>query len=432
VHVWETDWQVPARRASGDQELATELRDELGVSEVDDEPGQKSRRVSVPCSSLALYARGEGPMNIEERVEWYRAIEAHRGRPLIVYATSSRANVRALMAGDAVREMIDQVDAIADGNAVDVLLHSMGGDALAAWKIMSVLRERFDTVGVLVPFAAFSAATVFALGANEIVMHPYASLGPIDPQITVKLPDGTMRQFAYEDLGAFLGWLHHDVGLTEQQHVSPVVDKLFNAMDPLIVGAAKRASELSAEVGERLLSMHLPDDRKARQIALNLNKSFFAHGDAVSRKRAKKLELQVADPDAELERLIWNAYLGLESYMGLRTPFVPLSAFLAEPGAAATLAPTAPLAVPPDIPPPVVQKIWEAAANQALQRAQTAGIEVGYSLVNAVVEGGRVASEYRTDGRISAIRQPTGEIRLTLTETNAGWRSVQIPPAPVP
>jgi ClpP class serine protease len=50
------------------------------------------------------------------------------------------------------------------------MIHSTGGDALAAWKLMSVLRERFQHVSVLVPYMAFSAATIFALGADEIAI----------------------------------------------------------------------------------------------------------------------------------------------------------------------------------------------------------------------------------------------------------------------
>ena len=72
---------------------------------------------------------------------------------------------------------------------------------------MSLLRERFKSVSVLVPYMAFSAATIFSLGADEIVMHPHASLGPIDPQIQMRQADGTMRVFAYEDVGAFLRFL---------------------------------------------------------------------------------------------------------------------------------------------------------------------------------------------------------------------------------
>ncbi|MEW6363236.1 MAG: hypothetical protein AB1714_01210 [Acidobacteriota bacterium] len=371
-------------------------------------------------------------MKIEERIQRYTAIEDYRKRPLIVYATSTRAGVRAAMAGDAVREFIDQVEAIPLGiDAIDVLINSMGGDALTAWKLMATLRERFVKIGVLVPFAAFSAATVFSLGADEIVMHPYASLGPIDPQIAVRLPDGTARQFAYEDMGAFLSFLHHDVRLTEQQHVTTVVEKLFSAMDPLIVGAAKRASELSAEVGERLLSTHLDDDRKARQIALNLNKSFFAHGDAVTRKRARKLDLQVAGPDPVLEKLLWDAYLGIEDYMELRIPFNPLALFLSDPRAAASLTPSAPLLLPANTPPQVAEQVWNAAVNRALQNSQCSGVEVAYSIVNAIIEGPRVAAEFRSSGKVSAARLPSGEIRLSMTDEEARWRRISLSPLPL-
>jgi len=258
------------------------------------------------------------PVQIQSRIVRYRSIEEHRQRPLIVYATSSRHGVGAILGGDAVREFIDQIDAVRGSSAVDVLIHSTGGDGLAAWKIMSELRERFETVSVLVPFMAFSAATLFALGADEIVMHPHASLGPIDPQITIQLPDGSRRAFAFEDVGAFLRFLAKEVNLTEQAPVATIADKLFSVVDPVHIGAAKRASELAADVGERLLKMHMTSDgdqARARAIAESLNKNFFAHGDAVSRTRARKLDLKIAPNNTELERLMWEAYTGIELHV---------------------------------------------------------------------------------------------------------------------
>src|ERR1700733_1598084 len=101
-------------------------------------------------------------MELRERRRRYQAVEDYRKRPLIVYATSTRPGLQVWMAGDAVRGLITQVDAIPTSTKeVDVLIHSTGGDGLAAWKLMSLLRERFDKVGVLVPFMAFSAATLF-------------------------------------------------------------------------------------------------------------------------------------------------------------------------------------------------------------------------------------------------------------------------------
>lgn len=368
-------------------------------------------------------------MELAQRRLRYQAIESYRNRPLIVYATSTRPGLQVHMAGDAVRELIDQVDAIpTDKKEVDVLIHSTGGDGLAAWKLMSLLRERFEKVGVLVPIMAFSAATLFALGADEIVMHPHASLGPIDPQITVKQSDGNLRQFAYEDVGAFLRFLITDVGITEQQYTTTGIDKLFSAVDPINVGAAKRASELASTIGERLLRTHMTgeDKLKAKEIAENLNKTFFAHGDAVSRKRAKELNLMVADPNPGLEGLIWRAYLGLESYLQLRVPFDPLQHYLSDPTAAAALRPAPAIAVPANMPPQVAQQVWQAAANQALQNPTPAS-EVPYTTRNALFESTRVASEHRTEGRIGAVMMPTGEVRLSVINSFTAWTRVSAP-----
>ena len=371
-------------------------------------------------------------MDLNERRIRYKAIEDYRNCPLIVYATSTRSGVPAKIAGDTVREFIDQIDAVQGSTGVDVLVHSTGGDALAAWKLMSILRERFDKVSVLVPFMAFSAATLFALGADEIVMHPHASLGPIDPQISIPQPDGSRRQFSYEDVGAFLRFLNAEVKISEQVHVSAVIEKLFSVVDPVNVGAAKRASELSSSVGERLLLMHMTgseDKTRAKQIAENLNKSFFAHGDAVSRSRAKELQLKIAAEDKKLEGLLWEAYLGLESYMKLRLPFNALQHYLSDPNGAAALRPLPPLAIPQNAPQQLVQQLWQAVAQQAMQNLAESAVEVEYSLVNAVLESTRIASEFRTTGRFSALRNQSGEIQLSATDTASGWKRIEEVPA---
>jgi hypothetical protein len=367
----------------------------------------------------------KGIMDISKRRTVYRQIEEYRKRPLIVYATSTRQGLNAMMAPDVVREFIDQIDAIRSGDSVDVLINSTGGDALTAWKLMSLLRERFKTVSVLVPYMAFSAATIFALGADEIVMHPHASLGPIDPQIRMMQPDGKVRQFAYEDVGAFLEFLAEDVKLTEQLHLSDIVERLFHVVDPVNVGAAKRASKLSTDIGERLLSMHMNGDKtRARQIAENLNKSFFAHGDAVSRRRARELQLHIAPDDKNLEQLLWAAYCALETAMILREPFNPLHDYLKDPGAQASLTPLAPLTMPANTEPNIMQQVWQAAASQAIQRASNPAHKVPFSLFIAVCESERCASEVRSEGDLWAAILQGGDIKINVIERANGWKVV--------
>jgi len=368
-------------------------------------------------------------MKLEVRIEKYRAIEEARERPLIVYATSTRSGVPARMAGDAVREFVDQIDLLRNETSVDVLIHSTGGDALTAWKLMSMLRERFQSVAVLVPFMAFSAATIFALGADEIVMHPHSSLGPIDPQISIRQQDGSQRQFSFEDVGAFLRFVGDEIGLTEQAFVSTAVDKLFSVVDPVHVGGAKRASELSTDVGERLLQMHMTgaeERTRARVIAEGLNKSFFAHSDALSRSRARGLQLKIAADNPNVEMRIWEAFLGLESYMELRKPFKPLEHYI-ENGGADSLTPKAPLNIPSNTPQQVVNQLWNQVAQSALQASSQPALEVPYSLVNALIESPRVASEFRTNGVLTAARVGGGQIQVVATDRASGWRSMEIP-----
>jgi hypothetical protein len=278
---------------------------------------------------------------------------------------------------------------------------------------------------------AFSAATIFALGADETVMHPHASLGPIDPQISIKMPDGSQRAFSFEDVGAFLRFLTDEVGLTEQSYISTIVDKLFSVVDPVAVGGAKRASELSTDVGERLLQMHMTaaeERSRARGIAEGLNKSFFSHADAVSRSRARTLQLKIAPDDPKLETLLWQAYIGLESYMEFRTPFHPLQHYLANGGAQA-LTPMAPLVVPPNAPSQLVTSLWNQVGQAALQALAQPALQVSYTLINAVIESPRVASEYRTHGMLAAARVAGGEIQLAATDDEAAWRKVPLPEA---
>lgn len=371
-------------------------------------------------------------MDIASRIVRYKAIEGRRGRPLIVYATSTRRGVPGQMAGDAVRHFIDQIDAIVGETSVDVLINSTGGDALTAWKLMSVLRERFERIAVLVPLEAFSAATIFALGADEIVMHPHASLGPIDPQVTVRQSDGGSRRFSFEDVGAFLRFVSDEINLTEQAHMAEVVSGLLQAADPLVLGGAKRASELATDVGERLLQTHMtaPEERgRAREIAENLNKSFFAHGDAVSRGRARLLDLKVADDDPQLEALIWAAYVEIEEYMETRRPFVPLEHYVRNGGTDA-LRPIAPVAIPPNAPQQVANQIWAAVTQAVIAQVAQHAVEVDYSLVNALIESPRRAAECRTKGKLSALRQANGEIKLLGTDYQSGWREVDLGTAP--
>lgn len=69
------------------------------------------------------------------------------------------------------------------GPRLDLILHSPGGSAEATASIVRYLRTRYDDIRIFVPLAAMSAATMWVLAGNEIVLGAHSQLGPIDPQL---------------------------------------------------------------------------------------------------------------------------------------------------------------------------------------------------------------------------------------------------------
>ncbi len=66
---------------------------------------------------------------------------------------------------------------------LDLILHTPGGDPMAAESIVNYLRSKFNKdIRVIVPHMAMSAGTMIACAARVILMGKHSSLGPIDPQ----------------------------------------------------------------------------------------------------------------------------------------------------------------------------------------------------------------------------------------------------------
>lgn len=66
-----------------------------------------------------------------------------------------------------------------------VLLRSPGGDGEIALRAVRSMQARSSKLVLLVPDIAKSAATLLALGADEIRLGPTSDLGPIDPQMQI-------------------------------------------------------------------------------------------------------------------------------------------------------------------------------------------------------------------------------------------------------
>ena len=64
-----------------------------------------------------------------------------------------------------------------------MILHTPGGLVLAASQIARALKAHPAKKVVVIPHYAMSGGTLIALAADEIIMDPNATLGPLDPQL---------------------------------------------------------------------------------------------------------------------------------------------------------------------------------------------------------------------------------------------------------
>ncbi len=363
-------------------------------------------------------------MGYESRKELYAEIEKKRGRPLIAYFTSLRPNATGQIASDVIPEFAKQILEIPNNKKeIDILVVSYGGDPTVAWRIITMLRERFDKVGILIPYTAYSAATLLALGADEIIMHPFSNLGPVDPQLTYirKGEKGEQEkvQFGTEDLRHYLEFVKVDVGISDQEQLERAFELVCKDVGSIPIGVAKRSSYLALSMGEKLLNLHMNDQTKVKAIVEALNKSFYHHGYPVGRKEAKEIGLPVIEPDGETEKLMWDVWRDIEEQMECNQPFDPLKIILSDNEIAKKLTTVPQVQLPPNLPSQLLQQ----AINNILSQVGVVQIEpVNYEHLSAVVESIRCRSEYKVKGKISAIRRPDMNIVVNVIKEEYGWK----------
>lgn len=357
-------------------------------------------------------------MNYTDRTELYRQIAEIRKRPVISYVTSFRPNANASIASDVISHFLKQISEIpAEIDSIDLLIISYGGDPTVAYRIVNLLRERFKKFGVLLPYTAYSAATLISLGADEIVMHPFANLGPVDPQLSYKHQDKEIH-FGSEDLRNFLDFVKCDVGVSDQEQLQKSFELACKEVGAIPIGIAKRSSQLALSMGEKLLSSHMSDSNKAKTIAETLNKSFYHHGYPLGPSEAKKIGLPVVNPPEDLRILLHKVLLSFESEMKFDSPFNPLETVLSDPQTAALLAPVSQIQLPANLP----QQLLQQAYNQVLQQINVAQIPpIDYNLFIACVESVFGRSHFKIDGKIFANRLPDNNIAINVIPIKSEW-----------
>jgi hypothetical protein len=110
-----------------------------------------------------------------------RTLVAFRRRPVLVMYYPPSASVMEMDIKDAYRELrhgkATKEKPLA---ALDLLLHTNGGDPVAGYRIAQAIRSLCRKMDVLVPEYAYSAGTLMSFAGDDVRLGDYAGLSPID------------------------------------------------------------------------------------------------------------------------------------------------------------------------------------------------------------------------------------------------------------
>jgi hypothetical protein len=98
---------------------------------------------------------------------------------------------------------------------------------------------------VIVPDSAKSAATLIAIGADEIVMGYCSELGPIDPQVEITTASGERMGRPAQ---SFLDGLEEIVSSVGSGALSPAYFPLLDKLDPALIDFCKKALKRSQDM----------------------------------------------------------------------------------------------------------------------------------------------------------------------------------------
>jgi hypothetical protein len=242
----------------------------------------------------------------------------------IIRKIERRENVKVLSYWNSVNGSICQNDVIAlfeiikDWGMQDVIylfIKSDGGDGKASLRIVNLLRQHTQKLVAVVQGECASAATMLALGADEILMGPLAYLSAVDTSVTHDLSpvdkNNNLVSVSQDELARVLNLWNK-----ENSEGNPYHD-LYQYIHPLVFGAVDRAGSLSVKLCTDILSYHMEDTDKACEISRHLNSDYPSHGYPIMLREAQRIGLNAKEPDKELNDL-FSELNSLYSQMGQR------------------------------------------------------------------------------------------------------------------
>jgi len=238
------------------------------------------------------------PILTEKTQKLVSALQNELKLPLLVYWVSTGGSI----CQNDVAAMSRLLGPAKAQSKVALFLKSDGGNPEAALRFVHLLRQKFGWVTLLAPFECASAATMVALGANEIQMGPTSYLTAVDSSLKHDLSPVDHHNYLVsvsqdEVMRILRLW-------KEQKCGDNPFPEVYKYLHPLVLGALDRYSSLSMRICQELLSYHVPSRARALKISRALNYDYPSHSYPITAREARRLGLNVRDLDPAVDELL--------------------------------------------------------------------------------------------------------------------------------
>jgi len=265
---------------------------------------------------------------LKDRLNLLQTIENRRRSRAILYVTGDRQGLETEISEDVYDYFVDILEQFGEVHRISLILYSQGGNHLAAWSLVNLIRQYCKRFEVIVPAKAHDAGTLLSLGADCILMTKQATISAIEPYIDNipspgENPQGHTIPINEETIHHYLDFALSQIGEHDPHAIKDLILDLANKIHPLVLGEAYRsAAQIQAIAGKLLVHAGIDDSKIDKIVSFLCSESGGNHY-RLHRNEAQTLGLPVEKPHESLCTELKTLFKDFSDELKLKQPWKP-------------------------------------------------------------------------------------------------------------
>jgi hypothetical protein len=270
---------------------------------------------------------------LKDRLQLYKEIETERKSKLLVFITGDRPNLETQISSEMQDYFVNHLDKFDLPDKITLFLYTRGGDTMAAWSLINLIKQFCKSYEVIVTAKARSAGTLISLGAKTIIMSKQATLGPIDPSLNSPLnpqnpsiPQNPQARVpvSVESIKGFFDYAKQELKITNQNDLTAIFNSLADKVHPIVIGNVFRSRSQIQMLAEKLLQQNFKDKKKIKKIISFLCSDSGSHDYPIYRREARDdLGLNIETPSMDFYGKIKAVYDNIHDELELSKRYDP-------------------------------------------------------------------------------------------------------------